>query len=227
VILYSQLSRNAEVEAPSNDQVAPLSPETRRTVLSLSLLFSVDSLGGGFITNTLVSFWFFMRFGLSMDIIGIIFSISSLLSAASYVLAARISEHIGLINTMVYSHLPANLMTIMIPYMPTLETSSLIYLSRALLSQMDVPTRESYTMAIVRPHERSRVASMINLPRSVTLAVSPSIAGFIMQFIGMSLPFLIAGGLKAGYDLTLYYVFRNVKPPEEVALTGRMSRARA
>jgi len=143
------------------------------------------------------------------------FSVSSLLAAASFMLAARISERIGLINTMVYSHLPANVMTMTIPYMPTLAASTALYLSRALLSQMDVPTRQSYVMAIVKPEERSRVAGLINLPRSLTLAVSPSLAGFIMQFMGLSLPFLIAGGLKAAYDLALYFTFRNVKPPEE------------
>lgn len=214
VILYSQLSRDAEVGLALEDP-PPLSPETKRNVLKLSLLFSVDAFGGGLITSSLVSYWFFVRFGLDVDVIGVIFSVFSLLSAASFMLAARISERIGLINTMVYSHLPASLMTIAVPYMPTLTASTTVYLSRALLAQMDVPTRQSYVMAIARPEERSRVAGLINLPRSLTLAVSPSIAGFIMQFIGLSLPFLIAGGLKATYDLALYFSFRGVKPPEE------------
>lgn len=215
VLLYSMLSPEAEVEQTAEEEVQPLSPETRRNVLKLSLLFSVDSFGGGLVTSTLVSYWFFVRFGLDVSVIGVIFSASSLLSAVSFMLAARISERIGLINTMVYSHLPANMMTMTIPYMPTLAASTTLYLSRALLSQMDVPTRQSYVMAIVKPEERSRVAGLINLPRSLTLAISPSLAGFIMQFMGMSLPFLIAGGLKAAYDLALYFTFRNVKPPEE------------
>ncbi len=214
VVLYAQLSGESEVELASK-ATPPLSHETRRNVLKLSLLFSVDSFGGGLITSTLVSYWFFVRFGLKMDVIGFIFSVSSLLSAASFMLAARISERIGLINTMVYSHLPANMMTIAIPHMPTLTASTTVYLSRALLSQMDVPTRQSYVMAIARPEERSRVAGLINLPRSLTMAVSPSLAGFIMQFLGLSLPFLIAGGLKVAYDLALYFTFRGVKPPEE------------
>ena len=144
-----------------------------------------------------------------MDSIGTIF-------AASSVLAARISERIGLINTMVYSHLPANLMTMSIPWMPNLATSSAVYVGRPLLSQMDVPTRQSYIMAIVEPEERSRVSGLINLPRSLTSALGPSIAGFMMQFLGASLPFVVAGALKAGYDLALYFMFRNVKPPEEL-----------
>ncbi|MFQ6054284.1 MAG: MFS transporter, partial [Candidatus Bathyarchaeia archaeon] len=214
VLLYAMLSPEAEVELTAKE-LPPLSPETRRNVLRLSLLFSVDAFGGGLITSTLVSYWFFKRFGLGMDAIGLIFSASSLLSAASFMLAARISEQIGLINTMVYSHLPANIMTMAIPYMPTLTASTTLYLSRALLGQMDVPTRQSYVMAIVKPEERSRVGGLINLPRSLTLAVSPSLAGFIMQFLGLSLPFPIAGGLKAAYDLALYLTFRSVKPPEE------------
>jgi len=214
VALYSLLSEAAEVENPA-EEALPLSPETRRNVLRLSLLFSVDSLGSGFVTQSLVSYWFFDKFGLGMDAIGTIFAASSLLAAVSFMLAARVSERIGLINTMVYSHLPANLMTMSIPYMPNLATSSTIYVGRSLLSQMDVPTRQSYTMAIVKPEERSRVAGIINLPRSLTSALGPSIAGAIMQFVGPSIPFLIAGGLKAAYDLALYFMFRNVKPPEE------------
>ncbi|MEE8354374.1 MAG: MFS transporter [Candidatus Bathyarchaeia archaeon] len=214
VALYSLLSDAAEVEYPAEESL-PLSPETRRNVLRLSLLFSVDSLGSGFVTQSLVSYWFFDRFGLGMDAIGMIFAASSLLAAVSFMLAARVSERIGLINTMVYSHLPANLMTMSIPYMPNLATSSAVYVGRSLLSQMDVPTRQSYTMAIVKPEERSRVAGLINLPRSLTSALGPSIAGAIMQFMGPSVPFLIAGGLKAAYDLGLYFMFRNVKPPEE------------
>lgn len=215
VALYSQLSKTAEIEE-SRVELPPLSPETKSNVLKLSLLFSLDSLGGGFIPSSLVSYWFFNRFGLNMDTIALIFSGSNLLAALSYMLAARISERIGLINTMVYSHLPANLMTMSIPYMPSLATSSAVYMGRSLLSQMDVPTRESYIMAIVKPEERTRVAGFINLPRSLTSAIGPTITGFIMQFIGPSLPFLIAGGLKATYDIALYINFKDVKPPEEL-----------
>lgn len=214
VTLYSQLSGTAEMGQLS-EELPPLSPETRKNVLRLSLLFSLDSLGSGFIPSSLVSYWFFDRFGLDMDTIALIFSVSSLLAAISFMLAARISERIGLINTMVYSHLPSNLMTMSIPYMPSLAASSAVYMGRSLLSQMDVPTRQSYVMAIVRPDERSRVAGLINLPRSLTSAIGPTIAGFVMQFMGPSLTFLFAGGVKAVYDLALYFNFRNVKPPEE------------
>jgi len=215
IILYSQISEKAEIEVARIEDVPRLTSETRRNILKLSSLFSIDAFGGGLITSSLVSYWFFKRFGLEMDVVGLIFSVSSLLSAASFMLAARISERIGLINTMVYSHLPANMMTMSIPFMPTLASSTLLYFIRAILGQMDVPTRQSYVMAIVKPEERSRVGGLINLPRSLTLAISPSLAGFLMQFVGMSLPFLIAGGLKATYDLALYYTFRDVKPPEE------------
>jgi MFS family permease len=215
-IIYSQLSSAAEIEEFQVEQPLSLSPETRTNVLKLSLLFSIDSFGSGFITSSLVSYWFFNRFGLNMDAIGIIFSASSLFAAVSFLFAARISKRIGLINTMVFSHLPANMMTMTIPYMPTLTTLIILYFSRALLSQMDVPTRQSYIMAIVKPEERSKVAGLINLPRSLTSAISPSIAAFIMQFVGLSIPFLIAGGLKSAYDIILYLMFRHIKPPEEM-----------
>ncbi|MBA7625246.1 hypothetical protein ES703_32672 [subsurface metagenome] len=213
--LYGLLSRDAEV-SEVNVKPPPLSAKTKRNVFRLSLLFSLDSLGSGFIPSSLVSYWFFDRFGLGMDTIALIFSGSSLLAAVSFMLAARIAERIGLINTMVYSHLPSNLMTMSIPFMPNLATSSAVYMGRSLLSQMDVPTRQSYVMAIVEPEERSRVAGLINLPRSLTSAIGPTISGFVMQFLGPSLPFLLAGGVKAFYDIALYFNFKDVKPPEEL-----------
>jgi MFS family permease len=213
-LLYGLLSRDAEV-SEVHVKPPPLSEKTKRNVLRLSLLFSLDSLGSGFIPSSLVSYWFFDRFGLGMDAIALIFSGSSLLAAVSFMLAARIAERIGLINTMVYSHLPSNLMTMSIPFMPNLATSSAVYMGRSLLSQMDVPTRQSYVMAIVEPEERSRVAGLINLPRSLTSAIGPTITGFVMQFLGPSLPFLLAGGVKAFYDIALYFNFKDVKPPEE------------
>jgi predicted MFS family arabinose efflux permease len=214
VALYSLLSQAAEV-GESRVEPPPLSPETKRNVLKLSFLFSLDSLGSGFIPSSLVSYWFFNRFGLEMDAIALIFSGSSLLAAISFMLAAYISERIGLINTMVYSHLPSNIMTMSIPYMPSLATSSAVYMGRSLLSQMDQPTRQSYVMTIVKPEERSRVAGLINLPRNLTSAIGPTAAGFIMQFLGPSLPFLFAGGVKAAYDIALYLNFRDVKPQED------------
>lgn len=214
VVLYTMLSEEAEIIEEHEEQV-PLSPETKRYVIFLSILFSIDSFGGSFITQSLVAYWFFARFNLGMDTIGLIFSASSLLSAASFMMAARISEKIGLINTMVFSHLPASVMMAGITYMPNLETSLLLYLGRSLLSQMDVPTRQSYVMAIVKPEERSRVTGLMNLPRSLTQAIGPSIATYIMQFIGLSTPFLVAGVVKAVYDIALWLTFHNVKPPEE------------
>jgi len=214
-VLYGMLSRDAEV-SEVNVRPPPLSAKTKRNVFRLSLLFSLDSLGSGFIPSSLVSYWFFDRFGLGMDTIALIFSGSSLLAAVSFMLAARIAERIGLINTMVYSHLPSNLMTMSIPFMPNLAMSSAVYMGRSLLSQMDVPTRQSYVMAIVEPEERSRVAALINLPRSLTSAIGPTITGFVMQFLGPSLPFLLAGGVKAIYDIALYFNFKDIKPPEEL-----------
>jgi MFS family permease len=214
ILLYMMLDEEAEIKIEEHKHVV-LCDETKRYLVLLSILFSMDALGGAFITQSLVAYWLFERFGLAMDKIGMIFSASSLLAAASFMMAARISKRIGLINTMVYSHLPANLMMAVIPYMPTLETSLFFYLGRSLLSQMDVPTRDSYTMAIVKPEERARFQSLLNLPRSFTLAVGPSIAGYLMQFIGISTPFLVAGAVKATYDVLLWLTFKDIKPPEE------------
>ena len=214
VLLYMLLDDEAEIEEETTAQVA-LSPETKRYAVLLSILFSMDALGGAFIGQGLAAYWFFERVGLGMDRIGMIFSASSLLAAVSFMLAARISKRIGLINTMVFSHLPANMMMAVIPYMPTLETSLFFYLGRSLLSMMDVPTRQSYTMAIVKPEERSRFQALLNLPRSLTMAIGPGIATYIMQFVGMSMPFLIAGVIKSVYDIALWATFKDIKPPEE------------
>jgi MFS family permease len=214
VFLYLMLDEEAEIEEEKAVQVA-LSPETKRYAVLLSILFSMDALGGAFIGRSLAAYWFFERFGLGIDKIGMIFSVSSLLAAVSFMLAARISKRIGLINTMVFSHLPANLMMAVIPYMPTLETSLFFYLGRSLLSMMDVPTRQSYTMAIVKPEERSRFQALLNLPRSITMAIGPGIAAYVMQFVGISMPFLIAGIIKSFYDIALWFTFKDIKPPEE------------
>lgn len=214
ILLYLMLDEEAEIKLEETKKVV-LSSETKRYLVLLSVLFSMDALGGAFITQSLVAYWLFERFGLAMGKIGMIFSASSLLAAVSFMAAARISKRIGLINTMVYSHLPANLMMAVIPYMPTLETSLFFYLGRSLLSQMDVPTRDSYTMAIVKPEERARFQSLLNLPRSITLAIGPSIAGYLMQFIGIGTPFLVAGVIKATYDVLLWLTFKDIKPPEE------------
>lgn len=216
LLLYSRLSSNAEISTSLRENASePLSPGTKSIVIKLSLLFSMDSFGGGLLTSTLVSYWFFQRFGLSVDIIGTIFFISSLFAAVSFLLATRIAAKIGLIKTMVYSHLPSNIMTIFIPFLPTMVTSTIIYTSRSLLSQMDRPTRQSYTMAVVKPEERTRVGGLINLPRSLTQAVSPTIASILMQFVGLSLPFVIAGAIKSIYDIALYWTFKDIRPPEE------------
>lgn len=216
LLLYSRLSSDAEISTSLRENASePLSPETKSFVIKLSLLFSMDSFGGGLLTSTLVSYWFFQRFNLSVDIIGTIFFISSLLAAVSFLLATRIAAKIGLIRTMVYSHLPSSIMTIIIPFLPTAVTSTIIYTSRSLLSQMDRPTRQSYTMAVVKPEERTRVGGLINLPRSLTQAISPTIASILMQFVGLSLPFIIAGTIKSIYDIALYWTFKDIRPPEE------------
>lgn len=215
-VIYSQLSEGVEVDRSSiEERHLQLSMETKRIVVKLSLLFSVDSFGGGLITSSLVSYWFFQRFELPVDYISVIFFVSSIFASISFILSAKFAGKIGLIKTMVYSHLPTSISTTFIPFMPTLQTSAILYTSRSLLSQMDVPTRQSYTMAIIKPEERTRVGGLLNLPRSITQAISPSIAGLFMQYVGLSVPFIVTGILKSAYDVALYFMFRNIKPPEE------------
>jgi MFS family permease len=214
VILYMMLDQDAEIRIGEKENVT-LGHEARRYVLLLSILFSMDAFGGALITQSLAAYWLFERFDLNIDVIGVVFSASSLLAALSYLAAARVSRRIGLINTMVYSHLPSNVMMAAIPYVPSLGSSLFLYLGRSLLSQMDVPTRDSYTMAIVKPEERARFQSLLNVPRSFTLAIGPSVAGYLMQFIGVSTPFFVAGVIKGVYDVLLWLTFKDVKPPEE------------
>jgi MFS family permease len=214
VILYMNLDQEAEIKLEETNNIT-LSSETKRYVVLLSLLFRMDAFGGALITQSLAAYWLFERFGLSINVIGLVFSASSLFAALSYMAAARVSSRIGLINTMVFSHLPSNVMTAAIPYMPTLGTSLFFYLGRSLLSQMDVPTRDSYTMAIVKPEERARFQSLLNVPRSFTLAIGPGVAGYLMQFLSVSTPFLVAGIIKGIYDVLLWLTFKDIKPPEE------------
>jgi MFS family permease len=184
----------------------------------LSLLFSIDAFGGGFIPQSLMAYWFHLQFGVEPITLGAIFFAANLLAAASSLLAAPIAARIGLINTMVFTHLPSNLLLILVPIMPTLPLAVGVLLLRYTLSQMDVPTRQSYVMAVVDPDERSAAAGITGIARTTGAAISPSISAVLVSspstFVA-ALPFYLAGGLKIVYDLLVYRDFRNVRPPEE------------
>jgi MFS family permease len=193
---------------------APLG-QSRGIVYKLAALFSIDAFAGGFAVQALVALWLFNKFGLSLTAAGIFFFWSGLLAAFSFPAAAWLSRRIGLINTMVYTHIPSSLCLIFAAIAPNLELALALLLVRAALSQMDVPTRSSYVMAVVTPPERPAAASITSLPRSLAAAASPAIAGALFAAGLEAWPFLICGGLKILYDLALLWTFRHVKPPEE------------
>jgi predicted MFS family arabinose efflux permease len=195
---------------------------SRSVVLRLSALFSIDAFAGGFIPQSLMAYWFSLRFGVSPAALGGIFFAANLLAAVSSLSAARIAARIGLIETMVFTHLPSNVLLLLVPLMPTLPLAVAVLLLRFTLSQMDVPTRQSYVMAVVDPDERSAAAGVTGIARTVGAAISPSIASVLIASAATAaIPFFLAGGLKIVYDLLVYRDFRSIRPAEESA-TGRV-----
>ena len=211
--LYRQVPR-APVEERAHH--APLGP-SRRTVYKLAALFSVDAFAGGFIAQSLLVLWLFARFDLSLSAAGLFFFWSSTLSAFSYPVAAWIAKRAGLVNTMVFTHIPSSLFLILAAFAPNLYVALGLLLLRAALSQMDVPTRTSYVMAVVTPAERPAAASVTAVPRSLASAISPAISGALLMTAFSGLPLVVCGTLKIAYDLALLYSFRHIKPPEEKA----------
>ncbi|MER9125071.1 MFS transporter [Mesorhizobium sp. M0959] len=214
VLLYRRLPSDAPDAGKVSAQ--PLR-RSRSIVLSLAALFSLDAFAGGFVVQSLLALWLFQRFGLSLAATGAIFFWTGVLSAASYLVAVRISQQIGLINTMVFTHLPSSLCLVLIPFMPSVAPAIVLLLIRSALSQMDVPTRTSYVMAVVTPEERAAAASITAVPRSLAAAASPVLAGALLAVSSFGWPLIIAGGLKIIYDLLLLATFRSVRPPEEHA----------
>jgi MFS family permease len=163
-----------------------------------------------------VSFWFFTRFGVELTTLSLIFSIAGVLTAFSFLVAAKLADKIGLINTMVFTHIPSNILIILVAFAPTLPLAIALYLARMALSQMDVPTRQSYIVAVVEEDERTAAVGMTNISRNIAQAVSPSLAGYILQSLSaLSAPFVLGGVLKIVYDVALYFNFKNKRPPDE------------
>jgi MFS family permease len=193
-----------------------LGPRSRGIVARLSLLFSLDAFGGGFIPQSLMAYWFHVRYGVEPALLGGIFFGANLLAAVSSLSASRIAARIGLINTMVFTHLPSNILLILVPLMPNLALAIAVLLLRFSLSQMDVPTRQSYVMAVVDPGERSAAAGVTGIARTTGAAISPILSAPLVASPGLaSLPFFLAGGLKIAYDLLLYRAFRSGRAPDE------------
>ncbi len=212
-LVYRGLPKALEAEAQK--PAAPLG-KSKKIVYTLAALFSLDAFGGGFVVQSMVALWLYQRFEMSLTATGVIFFWTGLLSALSFLAAVRIADRFGLVNTMVFTHIPANLCLVAIPFVASLDLVIVLLFIRSALSQMDVPTRSSYVMAIVTPEERPAAASFTSVPRSLASAASPFLAGYMLGLSSFGWPLIAAGALKILYDLLLLAMFRKVRPPEEV-----------
>ena len=217
LFLFSRLSPAAEVRVPAVQNVFGIG-SSREVVLKLSGLFALDSFAGGFVVQSFAAYWFYLRFGVDPRTLGAIFFGANVLAGLSAFLASRLATRFGLVKTMVFTHLPSNLLLILVPLMPSLPLAILVLFARFSISQMDVPTRQSYTMAVVAPEERSAAAGITGVARTTGAAIAPVFAGLLFARPALiSVPFFIAGALKVLYDLLLYRAFAARRPPEETA----------
>jgi len=223
-VLFSRLSPAAEAANVGEKKAlrATLAgfsglDRSRDVVMKLSALFALDSFGGGFVIQSFAAYWFYLRFGVDPARLGAIFFSANILAGLSALLASRLAARFGLIKTMVATHVPSNVLLILVPLMPTLSLAVLVLLARFSISQMDVPTRQSYIMAVVAPEERSAAAGITGVARTIGAAISPLFVGVMFARPALiDWPFFIAGTVKIGYDLLLYRAFVGVQPPEEI-----------
>jgi MFS family permease len=214
--LFSRLSERVELALVEGPRRFLGIHRSRATIVRLSALFGLDAFAGGFVVLALVSYWFELRWGLSPAWLGVIFFWAGVLSALSFLAAGWLATRIGLLNTMVFTHLPSNVLLILVPLMPTAWLAVVLFLARMSVSQMDVPTRQSYTMAIVDTDERTAAAGITNVARSVATAISPPIAGYAFSVAALGIPFFLAGGLKIVYDLLVWRSFRRIQPMKDL-----------
>ncbi|MGB7573176.1 MAG: MFS transporter [Thermodesulfobacteriota bacterium] len=221
--LFTRLSPGVEIQA-GGDPPQPITAlktrlglhRSRGVVLKLSALFSIDAFAGGFVLQSILAYWFHLRFNVQPAILGSIFFGANILAGLSALSAAWVASKIGLIRTMVFTHIPSNILLILVPFMPTLPLAIAVLLLRFSISQMDVPTRQSYTMAVVAPDERSAAAGITGIARTTGASLSPVFTGPLLANAAlMNVPFFLSGGLKIIYDLLLYRSFKAIKPPEE------------
>jgi hypothetical protein len=212
--IYSRLSH--AVEITSHVRAPPLSGTSRRGLWTISALFGLDSVAGGFLTSSLLAFYFFQRFGAAEGAVGLLFFGARLANAISHLAAAWLAERIGLVKTMVFTHIPSSLLLVTVAFAPSFPVAAVLFLLREGLVEMDVPTRQSYVMAMVRPQERTFASGLTNLVRLGGWALAPSFAGLLMQGTSLAAPLFVGAGLKISYDLLLYRAFWRVKPPEEM-----------
>jgi len=218
VVIYFFFSKEIEVKKTLDSKAfsTNLSPKSKQIVLKLSSLFALDSFAGGFVIQSIVAFWFFTKFGVDLTTLSIIFSVAGVLTAISFFFAAKIADKIGLIYTMVFTHIPSNILLILVAIAPTFQIALVLFLARMSLSQMDVPTRQAYIVAVVEENERTAAAGITNTSRNIAQSISPSITGAIIQSMWLSAPFVIGGLLKIVYDIGIYVNFRKIKPSHEI-----------
>jgi len=215
--LYSTMSKKVEVENVSEKKKhTALSPKGKPIVIKLSALFSIDSFGGGFIGQSILSYYFYTRFALDLSTLGEIFFATQIVTALSFLLAERIARRIGLLRTMVFSHIPSSIFLIAVAFAPTPLSAVFLLLCRQSLSEMDVPARQSYVMAIVDESDRTAAAGLTSATRTVSSSISPSLAGYAIEAIWVGTPLVAAGILKLTYDFLIYATFRKIRPPEEM-----------
>jgi Na+/melibiose symporter-like transporter len=211
--IYSRLSH--AVETPAHVRAPPLSETSRHGLWTISALFGLDSVAGGFLTSSLLSFYFFQRFGAAELTVGLLFFGARVANAMSHLAAAWLAKRIGLVKTMVFTHIPSSILLVTVAFAPNFTVAAVLFLLREGLVEMDVPTRQSYVMAMVRPHERTFASGLTNLVRLGGWALAPSFAGLLMQGASLAAPLFVGAGMKISYDLLLYRAFRRVTPPEE------------
>ncbi len=213
-VLYLMLTPAVET-VRARAPAVPLAPASRRVLARISALFAVDSIAGGFLGAALLSYFFFERFGVGEGAIAALFFAARVANGLSHLGAAWLAARIGLVNTMVFTHIPSSLALIAVALVPEFWMAVALFLAREALVEMDVPTRQSYVMAVVRPEERTFAAGVTGLVRVGGWAVAPFVAGFLMQGVALATPLIVGAGMKIGYDLLLFRAFRHTRPPEE------------
>lgn len=214
MLLYSRLSKSIEETAPGQARQV-LSKDARPIVYRMAGLFSVDAFAGGFVGQSILSYYFYERYSLNLSSLGLLFSAAQIVTAISFLVAARIARRIGLVNTMVFTHIPSNILLVTIPFAPAAATAVILLLCRQSLSQMDVPTRQSYLMSMVPEADRTQAAGFTNVSRTTAQSISPSLSGYAIASLWIGSPFIFAGTAKLAYDLALYRSFHKAKPPQE------------
>jgi predicted MFS family arabinose efflux permease len=223
MVLFALLSRSIDVKARIVAQPRRLGVKRSRAIVTkLVGLFALDAFAGGFIVQSIVAYWFYLRYDTDLNILGGIFFGTNLLAALSFLAAPAVARRFGLLNTMFFTHLPSNFLLLLVPLMPNVELAVVVLLARNLLSQLDVPTRQSYTMAIIVPYERAASAGILSVARNAGAALAPLFTAPILSVPPLGLPFILAGGLKIVYDLWVFVLFRKVRPPEEASKNAEL-----